>query len=217
MGLTTAGHEAVLPVGVFTPVWFPRKVARLGVRSSEGLTRRVAADRPARFMSTHRDWLDAMTLSTMRQLPVAVPVAADAAADDGTEVPLRLQCEVGPFLRVVTVDGDLDIATIGVLGSFLRSLAPRRGAITVIDVQGVPFCGLVGLRALERTARRLRAGGETVRLSHVQPVMRRLIDIVGAPYLLEGDPNWPSSRTYRPGSSSSADHSATTHINQEAS
>ncbi len=100
------------------------------------------------------------------------------------EPPLSPDGRTSP--RIVTIDGDIDIASTPALREHLRDvLNTREHARVIIDLSGVHFCDASGLGLLigaQRHARRLRT---SLCLSGPQPPVLRLLHVTGLDRSLE--------------------------------
>ncbi|MFD2351268.1 STAS domain-containing protein [Nonomuraea ferruginea] len=91
---------------------------------------------------------------------------------------------VGRLLRItpladhvgLRIEGELDRATLPALSSALDSMASR-GSFSV-DLSGLVFCDVGGLRALVTAAAGLRSG-HTLTLRSPSPQVRRLLELTG--------------------------------------
>jgi anti-anti-sigma factor len=85
-----------------------------------------------------------------------------------------------PFTVQVSVTGEVDLATAhllyGGLLSVLREYAP---AVLVIDLAGVTFLDCAGLGALVGARNVAMKSGCQVRISHVRPIVRRMLEASG--------------------------------------
>ena len=79
--------------------------------------------------------------------------------------------------NIVTVTGDLDLACVPLLHDLLARV--RRGSDLVIDLGGVTFIDCAGLGALVTAHRRTQARGGTLRVAHVPPQVRRVLELTG--------------------------------------
>jgi anti-sigma B factor antagonist len=89
-------------------------------------------------------------------------------------------------MLVLSVSGELDLATAPDLCMRLTRLRMARRPIVVIDLTDLRFCDSTGLRALLGEAREARIAGG--RLSVIVPpgsAVRRLLDLTGADEVLE--------------------------------
>jgi anti-anti-sigma factor len=79
---------------------------------------------------------------------------------------------------VVTIGGELDVATAPALRSFLSDLIANGRTRLVLDLAPLDFLDASGLGVLASTAGPLRAQGGWLRLVNVHPRIRRLLSIV---------------------------------------
>jgi anti-sigma B factor antagonist len=108
--------------------------------------------------------------------------------------PLRLiHSPVVPFAVSVTrahrwcrvaLDGDLDLAAAPELELELRRLERRGAVLLVLDLRGVTFMDLSGMRVLLRAAERARSGAREVAIAQSPSCVRRLLKLAGVDSLL---------------------------------
>jgi anti-sigma B factor antagonist len=91
---------------------------------------------------------------------------------------LRLEVHYRCGHLLVTVVGEVDIATVGLLRECLAGLA-RRGLPLVIDLDQVTFMDATGLGALVGGARRAAAHGASLQVVCVRPPTRKLVQAAG--------------------------------------
>jgi len=77
---------------------------------------------------------------------------------------------------LVTVHGELDMFSVGVLDDALADVATA--SRVVIDLGDVSFLDGAALRRIEDVARELAATGRILRLDHASGLVRRLIEIM---------------------------------------
>jgi anti-anti-sigma factor len=113
----------------------------------------------------------------------AVPARRHGRADDA--LPGRrpaatvLTLYGGAGLPVVTVRGEIDLATVSLLDRHLAAVVTSRTPDVVVDLGRVRFMDATGLGALIRADRRARRHGGRVRLTRVPPGVSRLLSAVG--------------------------------------
>jgi anti-sigma B factor antagonist len=81
---------------------------------------------------------------------------------------------------IVTVSGEVDVCTEGLLQQALLRIMRERGARLLLDVSGVSFMDCAGLRALLTTRRRAELRGGFMRLTAVSRAVCRIIELAGA-------------------------------------
>jgi anti-sigma B factor antagonist len=86
--------------------------------------------------------------------------------------------EAGPGRHVVTVDGELDLATAGGLWKQLQPLI-EPGVLIVLDGTEMTFLDSSGLRVLLMAGSAATACGATLRLVMPQPAVQRVLDLAG--------------------------------------
>ncbi|MGI5224628.1 STAS domain-containing protein [Actinoallomurus sp. CA-142502] len=80
---------------------------------------------------------------------------------------------------VLTISGELDIATTAVLRDRIAAVLEDRAIPVIIDLSRVSFCDASGLRMLVAVRRRADAYGCTVALAAPRPNVRKLLRITG--------------------------------------
>ena len=94
-----------------------------------------------------------------------------------------LQTSALPDGRLVTVRGELDMATASQLGDALQ---PNGVSLTYVDVSELTFIDSSGLRALIGAAAEAQRSGGALRLrGTLQPIVERTFHVSGADRLLE--------------------------------
>ena len=81
---------------------------------------------------------------------------------------------------IVTVSGEVDVGTEGLLRQALLRIMRERGARLLLDVSGVSFMDCAGLRALLATRRNAELRGGFMRLIAVSRAVRRIMELTGA-------------------------------------
>jgi anti-anti-sigma factor len=109
-----------------------------------------------------------------------------------THLQLVETCDADGILHVALV-GELDLAVANRLFSHLDQLT-RGGTRVRVDLSGLEFIDVSGVRALMRAAqRRCQHGEQLVEIGHeMTPIVRRLIDLLGAAPSL-----WPTTHSFR--------------------
>src|SRR5918912_2209053 len=87
--------------------------------------------------------------------------------------------QIGADAYVVSVSGELDIATAGRLGDELGRTAERSARRVIVDLVGLTFIDSVALGVLTEEARRLRAAGGTCIVVSQDPRSLRVFEITG--------------------------------------
>ena len=80
---------------------------------------------------------------------------------------------------VVTVRGNLDIASAPVLTTTLDQVLERPAPRVVVDLSGVEFCDSTGLSAFEIGHNQAAAAGGWLRIAAPTAWMSRLLDTIG--------------------------------------
>ena len=87
--------------------------------------------------------------------------------------------QIGADAYVVSVSGELDIATAGRLGEELEHTSERGARRVIVDLVGVTFIDSVALGVLTEEARRLRANGGICIVVSQDPRILRVFEITG--------------------------------------
>jgi anti-sigma B factor antagonist len=87
--------------------------------------------------------------------------------------------QIGADAYVVSVAGELDIATAGRLSEELERTAERGARRVIVDLVGLTFIDSVALGVLTEEARRLRADGGTCIVVSQDPRILRVFEITG--------------------------------------
>lgn len=87
------------------------------------------------------------------------------------------------FLRdgpgsVVTITGELDVATAPQLDGVLRCVSSQVDGDLEIDAAEMTFCDCRGLAVLLHAAERRRRRGQRLTVTHPSPALRRLISLI---------------------------------------
>ena len=119
-------------------------------------------------------------------------VNADAAVPDGGSdgavitaervepVQLELSCRTGANgYQIVSVTGELDIATAEQAYSYISEVIDGRPAPVTVDLSGLTFCDASGLGALARIARHARQAGRQLMLTSARPSLMKIMRITG--------------------------------------
>jgi len=93
---------------------------------------------------------------------------------------LELSCRTGPNgYQIVSVTGELDIATAEQAYSYISEVIDGRPAPVTVDLSGVSFCDASGLGALARIARHARETGRKLMLTSARPSLVKIMRITG--------------------------------------
>ena len=109
----------------------------------------------------------------------AAVITADRAA--GLEsAQLELSTSTGDNgYQVVSVAGELDIATAEQAYTYISGVIDDRTAPVSVDLGGVTFCDASGLGVLARIARHARQAGRQLRLTSARPSLMKIMRITG--------------------------------------
>jgi anti-anti-sigma factor len=108
------------------------------------------------------------------------PEAATADADRQDDL-IRLSCQVCPDgLAVVTIAGDLDLATVDRTVRYVSDVIDRHDGPISADLSGLAFCDACGLGALIRIATRAEQAGRPIEFAKPSRAVARIMRITGA-------------------------------------
>ncbi len=119
---------------------------------------------------------------------VNVDAAVPDGGSDGTvitaervePVQLELTCRTGANgYQIVSVTGELDIATAEQAYSYISEVIDGRPAPVTVDLSGLTFCDASGLGALARIARHARQAGRQLMLTSARPSLMKIMRITG--------------------------------------
>jgi anti-sigma B factor antagonist len=86
---------------------------------------------------------------------------------------------LGGDAHIVTVEGELDIATVPGLRDELTRIADEGGREIVVDLLAVPFVDSAALGLLVETSKRMKARGGVLRIVCDDRRIARIIEITG--------------------------------------
>jgi len=107
-----------------------------------------------------------------------------ATAPDADQHEFQLRVDQGDQVTVITVAGELDLATVPAMRGALLGAADRRVRRLVLDLSGVTFIDSVGVGAVLHTKRRLGAEGALAVVLARDSYARVIFDVVGADRVL---------------------------------
>jgi len=108
------------------------------------------------------------------------PGPLPAAAGRAEPAQLELSCHTGPNgYQIVSVTGELDIATAEQAYSYLSEVIDGRQAPVTVDLSGLTFCDASGLGVLARAARYAREKGRQLGLASARPSLLKIMRITG--------------------------------------
>ena len=81
--------------------------------------------------------------------------------------------------QIVSVTGELDIATAEQAYSYISEIIDGRLAPVTVDLSGLTFCYASGLGVLARIARHARQAGRQLKLTSVRPSLLKIMRITG--------------------------------------
>ncbi len=105
----------------------------------------------------------------------------DLGAADGVHSDLlTMHDEIRPTCVVLRVTGELDLNTVGLFQAAADAACRNGGSKElVVDISGVTFCDVAGLRGLIDARQSARSIGWTLTYSGPTPFVRRLAKLVG--------------------------------------
>ena len=110
----------------------------------------------------------------------AGPGPLAAAADRAEPAQLELSTRTGANgYQIVSVTGELDIATAELAYSYLSEVIDGRPAPGTVDLSGLTFCDASGLGVLARSARYARQKGRQLALASARPSLLKIMRITG--------------------------------------
>ena len=111
---------------------------------------------------------------------VAVITAARRQAERIQPAQLELSCRTdADGYQVVTVTGELDIATAEQAYSYISGVIDGWPTPVSVDVSGVTFCDASGLGVLAKAARHARQAGRQLSLISARPSLLKIMRITG--------------------------------------
>ena len=111
---------------------------------------------------------------------VAVITAARTQAERIQPAQLELSCRTdADGYQVVTVTGELDIATAEQAYSYISGVIDGWPTPVSVDVSGVTFCDASGLGVLAKAARHARQAGRQLSLISARPSLLKIMRITG--------------------------------------
>jgi anti-anti-sigma factor len=108
----------------------------------------------------------------------AVRAAGDADRQDDL---IQLSCQVcSDGLAVVTIGGDLDLATVDRTVRYVSDIIDRHDGPISADLSGLAFCDACGLGALIRIATHAEQAGRRIEFAKPSRAVARIMRITGA-------------------------------------
>ena len=109
-----------------------------------------------------------------------VITTAERAEPAAEPAQLELSCRTGANgYQIVSVAGELDIATAEQAYSYLSEVIDGRTAPVTVDLSGLTFCDASGLGVLARAARYARQKGRQLALASARPSLLKIMRITG--------------------------------------
>lgn len=94
---------------------------------------------------------------------------------------LDVRIRFTPSLPVIRLSGELDLDSVHLLYDALQSLTAAHcpAEMVLLDLTGVTFCDVAGLRGIERCGEVLADSGRELLLYHVPSCVERLMRLTG--------------------------------------
>jgi anti-anti-sigma factor len=89
---------------------------------------------------------------------------------------------------VLTITGDLDLATVDMLTEALHAFQATRFTRVTLDLAKLRFCDCAGLNAFITAHHTITDAGGQLRLTRARPPVRRLLSVAHCTWLLAPDP-----------------------------
>ncbi len=123
---------------------------------------------------------DAAVMIAKHVVPVQAQRVEPAQAQRVEPAQLELSCRTGANgYQIVSVTGELDIATAEQAYSYISEVIDGRPAPVTVDLSGLTFCDASGLGALARIARHAREAGRQLMLTSARPSLLKIMRITG--------------------------------------
>ena len=110
-------------------------------------------------------------------------------------MPLEIRRDSSPPTVVLTVTGELDLASIDALDSEVDAAIAADCRHLVFDLGGLTFCDSTGLGLFVRAHKRLTGRGARFSLAAVQPAVDKVIKLTGLDAALDIYPDVELART----------------------
>ena len=123
---------------------------------------------------------DAAVMTAKHVVPAQAQRAEPAQAQRAEPAQLELSCRTGANgYQIVSVTGELDIATAEQAYSYISEVIDGRPAPVTVDLSGLTFCDASGLGVLARIARHAREAGHQLMLASARPSLLKIMRITG--------------------------------------
>ncbi|MEZ0579065.1 STAS domain-containing protein [Nocardioides sp. MH1] len=101
--------------------------------------------------------------------------------DPASSAILDVRIQFAPNLPLVRLVGELDLDSHHLLTDALDAIEAAHcpGDLVVVDLEGVTFCDVAGLRALEHCGHALQLAGKQLMLYHPPRAVTRLMTMTG--------------------------------------
>jgi anti-anti-sigma factor len=94
-------------------------------------------------------------------------------------MPFTIAHEMHGERNVITVDGDLDLATAPQLASIALALVEAGAPDLIVDAERLSFCDSSGLTAFVQIANRLEIVDGRLAIASPTPIVRRVLELSG--------------------------------------
>ncbi len=123
---------------------------------------------------------DATVITAKHVVPAQAQRVEPAQAQRVEPAQLELSCRTGANgYQIVSVTGELDIATAEQAYSYISEVIDGRPAPVTVDLSGLTFCDASGLGVLARIARHAREAGRQLMLTSARPSLLKIMRLTG--------------------------------------
>jgi anti-sigma B factor antagonist len=102
---------------------------------------------------------------------------------------LTISTESRDAVVLITVHGELDLATAPELSELTTELLERGDSRLVYDLSGLTFCDSTGLTVFVRAKNRVDELGGRLSLAAPSPIVHRVLDVSGLLQVLDTQPS----------------------------
>jgi anti-sigma B factor antagonist len=129
-----------------------------------------ATTRLAKALSSGSNWIGLGNLDLVTSTGSDVP----AGSED-----FRISVRDDDDVVIVTIEGEVDVATAPALRDELYRLIERGTKRIIVDLGGMEFIDSTGLGVFVGALKRSREGGDELQLRSLRPAARKIFDITG--------------------------------------
>lgn len=105
---------------------------------------------------------------------------------------LQIAVRRAPGRTIVSLGGELDLATVWQLRVALEAVVAERPQHLVLELTAVTFVDVTGLAVLVRTQQELASAGRVLTLRHPSRMLRRLLTVLDLTDTLPEEPDEPA-------------------------